>query len=1127
MKYKNRLIIPTLLSTSLIASSMVASADEMETEEQSFEENLQVQYSDEENTDQEADKDEDSSVAEDEELENSEEDKTKDYTGPESENTAKITEDEVTAEETTEEDNTEVETEQDLSVEEKTVSESPDQVEQDPTVEETSEELEEVEAEENNNTEVVAEETEQEVTTEENTVPEDVEEVVNEENTTTEVEETENNNSEAVTEEVEQEVPTEEVVVEDDETETNTTSEVEASENKTTEEITEEVEKEVTQEEEVSNEVEENVTEEDSSSEVQEDVQEEMENSSTDETKEEQNKINDSEAVTETEEVAESKEETKEENTSEETDQVDESSEDNEKESENNTDKAAEKESETATYKYDSETLVSELENKSASERAQFLEENADDIEADEALLSELSEAVEAEHGIEIDENQVFSTFSTMSMSQAITDINSYIEQQNFEVAEIQYDIIDHLPLYAYESNIGWNPENGKVGQPSGVVLHDVGNDNSTIYGEIEYMSRNWENAFVHAFVDADNIIQVANTDYLAYGAGPVSNEIHLQVELVRHDNQHDFARSINNYADYVANLLYKYKLPAERADSSGNGTLWSHVEVSNILGGTASPDPYEYFQTHGYAYEDLISLIQGRYNNLYNKVTTPSIYMPTFEGDTSNLAGNITNQNRGIYESITDVRTSDASNYLDQEFRIVRSEIYNYEEYYLLESIEDGTTIGWMYAGDVYTSALDEKPVEEPEKEKPSEEETPAEENKPEAPEKDDDSEETENEAPVEEPKPEEPKEDTDSEKTEDEKPAQEAKPETPEKDTDSKETAEDDVENDQLSEETDSEDTDETDKETSEDVDEDVSSEDSPQKPEQENSGESDDDTNQSSEKPEMEDSKDDTELEKDDSKSESNEVNNESSDTDDSETQVSENDSEEAKTDKDESNNSDDDNKSETANVSSLVDSATGVKVYSATDELLGKSLAVTVLNPSKAINAPHDLYDIHILNSDGSLYDLKNPVTVYLPANGYVSNLYYLGDIGETLEAVSYRTEDDYVVFDVSSFSQYAVVYGESTDENTVVPPTSDDNSGNDDSVSGENNHSKVYTEAVDDSVEVATVETQDDKPTSENEEQAEVLPNTGVDEQSTTILATVLAALGLGFLVRRRKVKENK
>src|SRR5699024_111655 len=170
------------------------------------------------------------------------------------------------------------------------------------------------------------------------------------------------------------------------------------------------------QEEEVSNEVEENVTEEDSSSEVQEEIPAEVENSSTDETKEEQNEFNDSEDLTETEEVAETKEETKEENTSEETDQVDEVTEKNDKEIENDTDKVDEKESETATYKYDSETLVSELENKSASERAQFLEENADDIEADEALLSELSEAVEAEHGIEIDENQVFSTFSTMSM---------------------------------------------------------------------------------------------------------------------------------------------------------------------------------------------------------------------------------------------------------------------------------------------------------------------------------------------------------------------------------------------------------------------------------------------------------------------------------------------------------------------------------------------------------------------------------------------------------------------------------------------------------------------------------------------------------------------------------------
>ncbi|WP_143146115.1 LPXTG cell wall anchor domain-containing protein [Lacicoccus alkaliphilus] len=32
----------------------------------------------------------------------------------------------------------------------------------------------------------------------------------------------------------------------------------------------------------------------------------------------------------------------------------------------------------------------------------------------------------------------------------------------------------------------------------------------------------------------------------------------------------------------------------------------------------------------------------------------------------------------------------------------------------------------------------------------------------------------------------------------------------------------------------------------------------------------------------------------------------------------------------------------------------------------------------------------------------------------------------------------------------------------------------------------------------------------------------MLPDTGVAQQSTTIFATILAALGLGFLVKRRK-----
>ena len=162
-------------------------------------------------------------------------------------------------------------------------------------------------------------------------------------------------------------------------------------------------------------------------------------------------------------------------------------------------------------------------------------------------------------------------------------------------------------------------------------------------------------------------------------------------------------------------------------------------------------------------------------------------------------------------------------------------------------------------------------------------------------------------------------------------------------------------------------------------------------------------------------------------------------------------------------------------------------------------------------------------------------MNNPVTVYLPANGYVSNLYYLGDIGETLEAISFRTDDDYVVFETSSFSQYALVYGESNKENTIIPPTSEKHGG--DSSDGINTHSKVYTENVgqvdqaEGSIsrnEVKENTQKDSNPVVETtDDQVAVLPNTGVKEQGTTVFAALLAALGLGFLVRRRKSGDEK
>src|SRR5699024_624289 len=105
---------------------------------------------------------------------------------------------------------------------------------------------------------------------------------------------------------------------------------------------------------------------------------------------------------------------------------------------------------------------------------------------------------------------------------------------------------------------------------------------------------------------------------------------------------------------------------------------------------------------------------------------------------ESESLGGEITNQNRGIYESITDAKTYNADNLLGQDLQVIASEVYNFEKYYLLADA-DGKEIGWMYAGDVVTSALDAEPEEDndtPEPETPEPETPETETPEPETPE-------------------------------------------------------------------------------------------------------------------------------------------------------------------------------------------------------------------------------------------------------------------------------------------------------------------------------------------------------------------------------------------------------
>lgn len=137
-------------------------------------------------------------------------------------------------------------------------------------------------------------------------------------------------------------------------------------------------------------------------------------------------------------------------------------------------------------------------------------------------------------------------------------------------------------------------------------------------------MKAHYTNAFVHSFVDDTHIINVANTNYLAWGSGYYGNQRFVQFEEVRVHSKAAFAKEINNAAYYTAYILKSYGLKPSLASANKTGTVWSHHNVSDWLGGTDHTDPDGYWATSAktwfnttYTMKDFLPVVQAYYNSL------------------------------------------------------------------------------------------------------------------------------------------------------------------------------------------------------------------------------------------------------------------------------------------------------------------------------------------------------------------------------------------------------------------------------------------------------------------------------------------------------------------------------
>ncbi|MDR3540499.1 MAG: N-acetylmuramoyl-L-alanine amidase [Desulfosporosinus sp.] len=171
----------------------------------------------------------------------------------------------------------------------------------------------------------------------------------------------------------------------------------------------------------------------------------------------------------------------------------------------------------------------------------------------------------------------------------------SYTIVQNF---------IPGLPKEAYD---------GGVGNYVGVIAHSTANNGDSADGERNYESTTWQNAFVHYFVDDQKIEQVADTNYLCYGAGHTANHMgYAQVELCQSTDPAKFVAAYAQYVWLLAKLLYNRKL------SVVDGvTLMSHAQVSAKWKETTHTDPIDYLASHGKTWANLVADVTVSYNEM------------------------------------------------------------------------------------------------------------------------------------------------------------------------------------------------------------------------------------------------------------------------------------------------------------------------------------------------------------------------------------------------------------------------------------------------------------------------------------------------------------------------------
>ncbi|MDD7759091.1 MAG: hypothetical protein PT939_06555 [Aerococcus suis] len=149
-------------------------------------------------------------------------------------------------------------------------------------------------------------------------------------------------------------------------------------------------------------------------------------------------------------------------------------------------------------------------------------------------------------------------------------------------------------------------------GKPTWTVTHSSGNPNASVDSEINYMTNNYKRAFTHAWVGHNKIVEIANTDYPCWGAGPTANGRAVQIEVTEDKNltNKQKLQAIDRQAFYIAVQHAYYEIPLSR--------MYSHADISAMYpNDTNHTDPIAYFKKAGTTWTEYKNQVHAYYGLL------------------------------------------------------------------------------------------------------------------------------------------------------------------------------------------------------------------------------------------------------------------------------------------------------------------------------------------------------------------------------------------------------------------------------------------------------------------------------------------------------------------------------